>query len=62
MYLNLTFSQISAELAQTAKIKCSVDIDVKVFGVLGPICESHQPGIFKQFVAKYGNSFLFEFS
>ena len=46
--------QLSAELAQTARKRCSLDNDVKVFGVLGPICESHQPGTTKTFVESYG--------
>ena len=35
-----------------------MDNDVKVYGVLGPICESHQPGTTKKFVESYGK---FEF-
>ena len=32
-----------------------MDGKIKIFGVLGPIGESHQPGITKTFVESYGN-------
>ena len=32
-----------------------MDGKIKIFGVLGPIGESHQPGITKTFVKSYGN-------
>ena len=52
------FFLISAQLAQEARAKCVLDNNVKVYGVLGPICESHQPGITKEFVKEYGKLFL----
>ena len=53
--MNKNFFQISAELAQIARKKATLDNNVKIYGVLGPICESHQPGTTKKFIETHGN-------
>lgn len=47
-------AKIAAELAQTARKRCEMDGKIKIFGVLGPIGESHQPGVTKTFVESHG--------
>ena len=46
--------QISAELATKARQKCALDNNVVILGVLGPICESHQPGFTKEYIKTKG--------
>ena len=53
--MNTIFFQLSVKLAQIARKKATLDNNVKIYGVLGPICESHQPGTTKKFIETYGN-------
>jgi S-methylmethionine-dependent homocysteine/selenocysteine methylase len=54
-------AKLSVNLALTAKRRISSEIDVKIFGSLGPICESHQPRMFVQYKADKGSSFCIDF-
>ena len=58
--LMLEHAKISAELAVKARNECAFDNDVKVFGVLGPICESHQPGVTKKYIEEKGEQFCID--
>ena len=58
--LMLEHAKISAELAVKARNQCAFDNDVKVFGVLGPICESHQPGVTKKYIEQKGVQFCID--
>ena len=44
--LMLRHAKLSAQLANTARSRSVSKNEVKIYGVLGPICESHQPGLF----------------
>ena len=55
--LMLKHAKISAQLAVQARSQCAIDNNVQVFGVLGPICESHQPGMTSTYIAEKGRQF-----
>ena len=52
-------AQIAARLAVEARRKCSQS-DVRVFGCLPPICESHNPAAFNDYVESNGIEFVIE--
>ena len=51
-------------LAIEARKRCIEDgfggKDVRIFGCLPPICDSHNPAIFAEYLQKYGQDFVTE--
>ena len=61
--LLLEHAEVSAELANLARQRCanSNKGNVHIYGSLGPICESHQPGLFTKYAEEKGSSFCIDF-
>ena len=55
--LMIEHAKLSALLATSARRQVPESENVQVFGVLGPICETHQPGLFKKFWKANGTQF-----
>jgi len=52
-------AELSAKLAVQAREGCGkTKEDVRIFGCLPPICESHQPGLFLEFLKREGEDFV----
>ena len=54
-------AKLSAELANAARNRVPSTKNVNIFGVLGPICETHQPGLFMKFWKDNGTEFCVNF-
>ena len=59
--LMVEHAKLSANLATIARERCPSQQNVKVFGVLGPICESHNPKLLKTYIKENGSSFCTDF-
>ena len=55
-------TQLSAELANVAKERSPLENDVKIYGVVPPIFESHQPGGFKEYALRKGVEYRLSYS
>ena len=58
--LMIEHAKLSALLATSARRQVPESENVQVFGVLGPICETHQPGLFRKFWKANGTQFCVE--
>ena len=55
--LMLSHAKLAAQLADTARSRSHSNDKVRIFGALGPICESHHPGKFEKYVTENGSNF-----
>ena len=59
-----TLGFLCLRLAIEARKRCIEDgfggKDVRIFGCLPPICDSHNPAIFAEYLQKYGQDFVTE--
>ena len=59
-----TLGVLCVRLAIEARKRCIEDgfggKDVRIFGCLPPICDSHNPAIFAEYLQKYGQGFVTE--
>ena len=58
--LMVKHAKLSADLAKIARERCPTEQNVKIFGALGPICESHNPKLLKKYIKEYGASFCID--
>ena len=51
-------AELAAELAVEARRRSGSESNVRIFGCLPPICESHNPEVFFNYLEDNGESFI----
>ena len=56
--LSFRHTELASELAIEARRKSGTEGDVRIFGCLPPICESHNPELFFKYLGDNGEDFV----